>query len=270
MSTTNVYYVTSPFQYLCAFEARVHLKSQHNILIIEEGDTEKGLKQLEDLVARDSWNKIFRIGTQNRTIESPKLIKAIKHYVAKEQLKIDHICYGEFTSWRANLLLKNLDHQAPLYFDDGTLSLVEFEHYLRPKKPFSRQRWFQDFLLRLQGVRPLKSEAISDQLIVFSIFNFDDSPFCYIKNQFDDLLARYDRHEVFDESAPVGFIGQGAVGDKYQKSIDDYLEEIQSALNCTATGSMIYFPHRSEKPTVKQKVQPLKALVTMNKPIRLK
>lgn len=260
MSSTNIYYVTSPFQYLCALEARQALGEKHCMLILEVGDTGKGITQLEELVSSDHWDKIFRLSTGNRTITTPKLIKELNATIKSIGRKVQHFCYGEYTSWRINLILNNVQHQVPVYFDDGTLTLVEYETYIKRRKVFHRSRWFQDTLLRLQGIKPLTQKPFNPKFTLFSLFGFPDCQLTYIENTFGSLLSRYEQHELYDEAGPVAFIGQGAIGHKNMKPVDVYLDEIHKAIALTPSKSITYFPHRSEDSSVREAISSIEGV----------
>lgn len=260
MNYTNIYYVTSPFQYLCALEARQALPEKHSILILEVGDTGKGLTQLEELVSNDHWDEIFRLSTGNRTITTPKLIRKLNATLKSIGRTVQYFCYGEYTSWRINLILNNVQHQVPVYFDDGTLTLVEYETYIKHQKVFHRSRWLQDALLRFQGTKPLTQKPFNPQFTLFSLFGFPDCQLHYIENSFGSLLARYGQHELYDAAGPVAFIGQGAIGHRKMKPVDVYLEEIHEAIALTPSKSITYFPHRSETSSVREAISSIEGV----------
>lgn len=48
----NLFSVTSPFQYICAIEAKAHYKTKNNILLLVEQASELGLSQQEKIVKK--------------------------------------------------------------------------------------------------------------------------------------------------------------------------------------------------------------------------
>ncbi|MCG9790056.1 alpha-2,8-polysialyltransferase family protein [Vibrio mediterranei] len=270
MKVANVFYVTSPLQYLCAFEARKAFDASCNILILEVGDTVRGLEQLQQLISRDNWDCTFELKTGNRTFTTPAFIRKLKRYLSSHGLSIDHFCFGEFASWRVNLVRKNLSFRRTVYFDDGTLSINEVEKYIKPAIPYSRKRWFHDLLLRLQGVQPVGVLPVPDNLLVYSMFDFSDELFDSQINQFADLLSRFDSFNAYDAQGPVAFIGQGAIGHKNQKTLDAHLKEIMLFTDNKAQ-KVVYFPHRNESEAVTKAVEAIKSVEyhTPDRPMEL-
>ncbi|TON98918.1 glycosyltransferase 52 family protein, partial [Vibrio parahaemolyticus] len=66
---------------------------------------------------------------------------------------------------------KNLPIEQEIYFDDGTLTLAEYPKFIFPKAEFFRPRWFQDFVVRLNGCKPIGRLKQSQNLEVFTMFN---------------------------------------------------------------------------------------------------
>ncbi|MGR5179105.1 hypothetical protein ACPV4B_12165 [Vibrio parahaemolyticus] len=259
----NIFYVTSPFQYLCALEAVQALcePDSTHLLVLEVDDTAVGMKQLESLIAQNQWHHIFRLTTGNRTINTPIVIREIKNYLNRQKLVVNYFGYAEFTSWRINLIKKNIAHRRPLYFDDGTLSLVEFETFIKPKKPYQRTRLFNDLLLRLQGTHPIGSADFPKNLMLFSLFDFSNSQLNYVENTFSALKSRFEKHEIYRADAPIAFIGQGAIDHKNMKPLSIYKKEVEQAIQLTHNNRLIYFPHRNEENHVRQAISSIEGVV---------
>lgn len=245
----NVFLVTSPFQYLCANEARAYFSSTPNCLLVEFGDTEVGIRQLQSLIDSNQWDTVITIPARNRTFQTPKVIKAIHKLCERYSSSVDTFYFGEYNGWRTKVLMRNLDFQRYIYFDDGTLTLNEYNQLIVPKKEFYRPRWLQDTLLRLQGCQPVGLLPYSDKLEVFSLFDLPMSDALVHRNEFTQLRQSLNLKRLYSPKAPLGFIGQGCIGEPGHKKLSDYLSDIQTIAKNAEYG-VIYFPHRNESEQV--------------------
>ncbi len=87
----NVFLVTSPFQYICATEAREAYQTKNNLLILVNQDTEAGRKHLSRVFDATSWDHIIEVGRNNRTFVIPKIIKQVKNLVGSGE--IEHLFF---------------------------------------------------------------------------------------------------------------------------------------------------------------------------------
>ena len=65
-------------------------------------------------------------------------------------------------------------------------------------------------------------------------------------NNFNYLKKHYDIDNLYDKDAPIGFIGQGAIGSKGHLNIDEYITLIEKTFK-KENKKIIYFPHRNER-----------------------
>ncbi len=68
----NVFLVTSPFQYICANEAREYFNTKNNLLVLVEQDTPRGQKNMDHIFDQSKWDNIIRLPRTNRTFQVPK------------------------------------------------------------------------------------------------------------------------------------------------------------------------------------------------------
>ncbi|WP_199459500.1 glycosyltransferase 52 family protein [Vibrio owensii] len=248
----NLFLVTSPFQYICAVEARVHYKTEDNILLLVEQASEPGLSQQKKLVNENDWEHVIKIPRKNRTRNLPKVIKEIWKITNREQ--INNFFHAEYNGWRTKLLLRNLNIDKEVYFDDGTLTINEYEEEIRSKAIYSRKRFINDFTLKFQGITPIGELPQSVNLELFTIFDIENPEHVIVKNTLVELKKKVGSTELFDPTAPVGFIGEGAIGHKRRKTQEVYVEEVRTfALNHPQ--GVIYFPHRTETKEIKEAIK---------------
>ena len=248
----NLFLVTSPFQYICAIEAKAHYKAKNNILLLVEQPSEPGLSQQKKLVNENEWDHVIKIPRKNRTRNLPKVIKEIWKITHKKQ--INNFFHAEYNGWRTKLLLRNLNIDKEVYFDDGTLTINEYEEEIRSKAVYSRKRFINDLALKLQGITPIGELPQSEKLELFTIFDIANPEHVIVKNTLTELKKKVGSTELFDPTSPVGFIGEGAIGHKRRKTQEVYVEEVRTFVLNHPQG-VIYFPHRTEAEEVKEAIK---------------
>lgn len=251
----NLFLVTSPLQYICALEAKEYFSCNDSILILVNQKSKHGLDQQRKIVQREDWSEIIEIERDNRSFRIPQTIKKLKKKLNKGTF-FERFFYAEYNAWWTKILIKNLPIRKEVYFDDGTLTLSEYYKLIVTKKSFYRPRLIQDFIIRLQGLKPIGLLPQSESLEVFTIFDLQKKHIALHKNSLNRLKSSYNNPNLFTSIAPLGFIGQGAVGDKNQISIQDYLKIIEN-LNESYNSKIIYFPHRTERKEVKEAIMNL-------------
>lgn len=253
----NLFLVTSPFQYICAIEAKEHYKTKNNILLLVKQLREPGISQMAKLLNNNDWDYIITIERENRSKEVPNAIKKIKSLINKNRL--NNFFHAEYNAWRTKLLLRNLPIDKEVYFDDGTLTINEYEESIRPMSEFYRPRFIQDMIIRLRGCQPIGRLPQSTHLEIFTIFDIPNPEHIITRNSLTILKNKYNISNLYNENAPIGFIGQGAIGHKRRKTILQYLKEINFFIEKQESG-IIYFPHRTESPELRKEVEKIKGV----------
>ncbi|AAW84645.1 hypothetical protein VF_0150 [Aliivibrio fischeri ES114] len=253
----NVFLVTSPFQYICAIEAKFHYKSKNNILILIEQNSHIGKKQMSSLIKNEDWDYIFTFPRSNRTFITPKIIKKIKQISSN---KLDTLFYSEYNAWRSKLIIKNLDFQKHVFFDDGTMTYFDYYDYIEPKASFYRPRFLQDIQLRLQGITPISKLDFFDNTEIFSIFEFKNCVITYTENKLNVLKKRINRLNNTSQFEYDVFIGQGSVDEKNRISLKEYITLIKSVLS-ESKSYLIYIPHRTEATHVTESIKKINGVI---------
>lgn len=247
----NLFLVTSPFQYICALEAKHHYSTKNNILILAQERSKQGKKIEKKVVNHDDWDHVILIGRTSRTTEIPSTIKKVKEIIKDN--KLEHFFHAEYTAWRTKLLLKNLPIETEVYFDDGTQTINQYEESIRPKVDFYRPRFFQDLLIKLQGCQATNRMPQSKNLEIFTIFDIPNPEHIIRQNTLSVLKKKYQTPSLYDSNAPIGFIGQGSIGRKRKKTVNSYIREVMYFKE-KHQSQVIYFPHRTESEEVKQRI----------------
>lgn len=248
----NVFLVTSPFQYICANEARVAYGSKNNLLVLIEQDNPIGKKQMEALFNEQDWDHVINYPRNNRTFITPKIIKTI------DKLSngcLDTLFYSEYYAWRSKLIIRNLSFKKHVFFDDGTMTFFDYYDHIEPKSTFYRPRLLQDFQLRLQGIKPIGKLAFFENTEIFSIFKFPNCVTKYKENTLETL--KYHLEDQAIQLTPYDiFIGQGSVDEKDRISINEYIKLITSSM-LDSNYPILYIPHRTESVHVSEQVKKL-------------
>lgn len=249
----NLFLVTSPFQYICAVEAKHQYSAKNNVLVLMAQSGKLGIQQQNNVFEPDDWDYVVHLDRRSRSTTIPQCIRKVRKLAGKR--KISTFFHGEYNSWHAKLFLRNLKPEREVVFDDGTLTINDYEENIRHKLPYKRaySKLFSDLTVLLNGCMPVRYIEQHSQLELFSIFNIKNPQHVVRHNQLQILRRKYNCPSLFDKNAPVGFIGQGAIGSKHQKTIETYVEEVKRFTKIIDK-PIIYFPHRTESKEVEKAV----------------
>ncbi|EPR7137150.1 TPA: hypothetical protein RQJ36_003936 [Vibrio vulnificus] len=245
----NVFLVTSPFQYICANEARIAYQTQDNILILIEQDNPTGQRQMAALVQEHDWKKVLRFPRNKRTSVTPKIIKEIQRL---SEGQLDTLFYSEYNAWRSKLIIRNLSFKKHVFFDDGTMTFFDYYDHIETKSVYYRPRFIQDIQLRLQGIEPIGHLGFFENTEIFSIFDFPDCVTSYRPNHLSTLALKAQNQHIRPNKYCV-FIGQGCIGEKGHMSVEAYLTVLRNILR-ESTFPVLYIPHRTESEEVSKRI----------------
>jgi len=248
----NLFLVTSPLQYICAVEAKSHYKTEDNILILVEQTSEPGLSQQSNLLDESDWLHVIHMPRKSRSIHTPLAIKKVKKILKTSQL--EHFFHAEYNGWRSKLILKNTPICKEVYFDDGTLTINEYEEHIRNRDTYSRIRFFQDLLIKLLGLKAIGTLEQSENLELFTMFNIEKPEHNIEHNSFKELMLKYGKPNLYCPDSSIGFIGQGAIGHKRRKTKEQYISEIKEVISELGKG-VVYFPHRTESEELREEIK---------------
>jgi hypothetical protein len=249
----NLFLVTSPLQYLCAIEAKqAYCPQEPSILLLVKQPREPGISQLAHVLNRDDWTHVIDVERTQRSFAVPKAIKAAVTASGSKAFK--YFFHGEYNAWRTKLILKNLNIETEVYFDDGSLTLTEYERHIKTKNVFHRPRFINDLVVRLQGLKPIGKLPMSKQLEIFTMFKDLEANVPVRKNEFKQLKQKYQvsQKEALSNSKAL-FLGQGSIGCDGTKK-DRYLDLIKRFAAATSK-PILYAPHRTENAETRAMVE---------------
>lgn len=252
----NLFLVTSPFQLLCAIEAKQEYKTKDNILLLREEKAGNAVAQMRLLLNKDEWDHIVFLGRKSKVWEARKLQSKLKRI--SPSLSFNYVFYADYSAWRTNVLLNNISVNHEVMFDDGVGTLREFNDKIQPRAVVSRNKASRDFLLKLVGLKPARKIYPRDNFSFFTFFELPNSDFPVRVNKLSQIRNRLNTSNCFSQTAPIGFIGQGMVATKGIKL--NYYVNMLKELISENDKPIIYFPHRTEESFVREKLEAIEGL----------
>jgi hypothetical protein len=251
----DVFLVTSPLQYICALEACHQYNSTQNILVLIEQKASIGIKHMEAIFDNSKWTHVIRCSRDNRSFNVPKLIKQIKRISGG---KLERFFFSEYIAWRTKLFIRNLAFNEHIYFDDGTLTFDDYYDHILPRKEFYRPRPFNDFLVMLNGCKPIGKLPYFENTEIFSIYEFPDCSTRYRNNTMS--LLRNEINKGSDGFRPFSiFIGQACIDQKGHIHSSEYIGLLEKYADL-ASETVLYLPHRTETEAVSKKISAISNL----------
>lgn len=247
----NLFLVTSPFQLICAIEAKNQFQSVRNILILRLEKTLISQQQMTLLLNPDDWDHIIYLGRRSKVWELRKLISNLKKI--QPNLSFQRLFYADYSAWRTAVLLNNISVEQEIMIDDGVGTIREFVDKIHPEKHVSRNKKSRDLILRLCGLNSPRVIFPRENFSFFTFFTLNDCRFPIVENQFYTLRKQLSTNTCFDANGKIGFIGQGMVAIKGIE-IDVYCELLERLLMKHPKG-IVYFPHRTECEMVKTRLK---------------
>lgn len=203
----NIFFVMTPFQYLCAEEAQKAYSTNNDILIVVAKKQGRSTNQLFNSIKKENWKKIiFFHGS--RTLFYPSLINKLR--AINNGNNFQRFFFAQFNSWNINVIKANLNFKQHVYFDDGTNTIFEYNKFIKNKPVYSRKKPWKDILLKLQGHTPPHNLRFFDNFEIFTIFDIESDAISIKKNDLSLLKSKLGSQQYFSETAPAGIIGQGA------------------------------------------------------------
>lgn len=242
----NIFFVSTPLQYLCAKEAKSHYNTLGNILLVKlsNNKTEQlGRQQILELIDDKEWDYVFIV---KRSAFLPFLIKKLN----SKFLFFDRVFFSDYVGWYSAVLLNNVSFNSCVYIDDGVMTIFQYEELIKFGKALPKVKKGYNFLLFISFLRRVKHVGGYRGIEIFTIFNITE-PNCKVESNNLSLLRGRIKNGVYNESSPIAFIGDGGVSeDTIPEQI--YLERLMAV--ASKDKDVIYFPHRTESSDLKDKV----------------
>lgn len=242
----NLFFVTTPLQYICAKEAKMYYQTLGNILVVKVSNNEServGSQQLIDLIDDSDWDEVIYI---RRSLTIPFVINKIR----KNYPVVDGFFVSDYVGWYASVFLKNLSFNRYIYIDDGVMTVFQYNSHIKNQLMEVKEKKLYNLWLRVNGLKSIKFVGGHGNVEIFTMFDIDSNIHTVNRNRLS-ILRRMMSHNIYDGSAPVAFIGDGGVSDA---TIPE--SEYMDALNELSANNkgIVYFPHRTESASLTEKV----------------
>ncbi|WP_146030936.1 hypothetical protein [Vibrio vulnificus] len=243
--------VTSPLQLINAIEAKNKFNCKNNILILRNEKTNLGKTQIDSILSLDNWDYVIRLGRRSKLFSIIFTILKCKLIIKRRE--INNFFFADYSAWRTNVLLENLPAKNEIMFDDGLLTVREYNSKIKPKKCIGSLKKY-NFLLGLLNLKPPRDIYPSNNLKIFTLFEISDER--VIKNGLSSFSGKENNLSIENKDFIV-FIGQARTNEAGMR-VNDYTTLISKV---TKNRKTYYFPHRNEDSSLEKYISRLKHVI---------
>jgi len=248
----SLFIIESPFQLLCAIEAKEHFKTLNNTLIILDTGEKNNLLQIKNLLNLSHWNIVNIIPfSSNKLITFLKSIQLVHKF---KKNKLHNLFIGEFRSETMWLFVTNVKYVNSYLLDDGShtihLQNNTFNNLLQYNKGINSVK---KYLLKIMFLNGLDRTVMN----LFTIYDFENKYLNQniIKNNFNFINTKID--EKFNSNQNIYFIGSNMVENDMLDE-DYFFDILKKILKYYGTNKpIIYIPHRREQEYKLKKIEEL-------------
>lgn len=246
MMKPDLFVVESPFQLLCAIEAREHFHSENPVLVVRYSLDQKNNEQIDSILALVTWPRVQKIMASSHMVYFDAKLMAFLAGLKRRKSLFRYIFIGEYRSWVQTLFAKNLACEKVFLLDDGNGVISLQASYLPSARiyPIRRAK-----LLLYQSLALLMRLSWSVSPIINLFTTFDLQPFAgqeVINNRFQFLsqmlLAKpVKKNTVFFFGSNLS--GQHVISEEYE------FEMLKAVCAYYAAQGLelFYIPHRREE-----------------------
>jgi len=230
----DIFVVSSPYQVLSAFEARLYFGSTSNILIVSlPSDSDMiSSRQICDVVERTAWDEVYFVYPQS----SNKLYGVLKRwwillrFMFLHNFNCHRFFIGDFRVQWKHYLRSVVRPDEVILIDDGSASVGVFNDYLSngelyPKKDNALKEFFEKLLYFPFVLR----RSSSDNFAVFTSYSFPEtSDITIFHNDFSNLKSLFSSSEKSINNSLVWFIGSPYS----EKGVLEYDYEVEFLATC--------------------------------------
>ncbi len=240
---SSLYIVRSPLQLLNAIEAKHHLKTQRNVLVMlynkNSNATDRNNIQMTQLLEIDPWDEIIEynkgaVRSDGGLMAQVRMIKKLR----KE--RFEYLFSGDYAIMH-QIMIANIPSKELFLLDDGTLTLTIYKNGLDPDyKEESLTRSFKLFRYRLFNLKTRHNKTVN----FFTCFHIGPAEGkTIIFNRYDFLKTRFLPYTVRDDQH-VYFLGSSLLNTN-KVSEETYIRNLRACIDYFDK-PMVYIPHRAE------------------------
>jgi hypothetical protein len=239
---SNLYIVESPFQLICALEAKYAFPGNRHILFIRYSSEKSNNDQIERLLALSAWDEIIPVYQRKySTFTFIDILKKLREFSLRDEI-FSNIFLSFYGPGYQRYFLANTRKNKVYLFDDGYYTLEIQRDYLSRSNPYT----FKDSFLRKLMMRGLGLKFIdSDVINLFTCFDIE--PIVnqsVVKHDFGYLKSIMVQNKMRTDSR-VYLLGGNWIEADYL-SREYYLELINRIAQYFHPKEIVYLPHRRE------------------------
>jgi len=226
----NIFIIGTPIQLLNSIEAVKHFNLKNNILVIVYRSLAANKSQMKDIIDLYEWEEVIEIeySSNSSLLRYVELIKYLKKYTYKYVFisKLEVI---------PKLVMPNVKKEKVFLLDDGTMTILIYEHNIKTKQ--LNKYNFRELRFLLFGLKV----KIRDKINLFTYFDLE--PVHGIEVVKNNLLFLKDKiKDAQKDDGIIYFLGQpisNLIDDElYRSSLEGIIKKYNKKL--------IYIPHRGE------------------------
>jgi hypothetical protein len=240
---TNIFFIESPLQLLCAIEAKKYFISSKNKLYVLYHHNKNTRNQINKLLSIFLWDDVYffkkRISSKIEYLDAILLLRNLR----KEN--IGNIFIGTITSYEVLMLLSNIKHKNSYLLDDGVATINiqkaicsnQFLDLIHKEK----QKKISRYLNKAFMLKPFKHNSI-DLFTFFEIQPRENQKI--IRNAFPHLRSLTTTNCPI-VSEKIYFLGSKLV-ESDRMTHKNYIHLLRKIKSYYQGKKIVYVPHRGE------------------------
>lgn len=239
-SIIDLFVISTPFQLICATEARAYFKSSDYRLVVSRPDNKTTHQEIVKLLPLLGWEN-HKTTILGKPLFYPMLPAAINQIKGQE---VNNLFYGNQGNWTHEVFRRAIKHNKSILVDDG-LATVSHYHYLHATEVWKSEITQRRALtLKLLGIK-LDSEKNNLPTGIFTIFPLPSTEKIPVYRNTLRVIQKNFTIETkeIETRSFVGFIGQPA---KNGMEVKDFKASLQALAAQYPGSKIIYFLHRKE------------------------
>ena len=216
----NLYLISSPFQALCATEAKEYFRLNNNIALIVNyaNDSSENIQQIQNIIALSQWDEIIIIGAE---IKNSKYKEYLKRLFLLKKYIYENIFVGHFGQFQ-HIILGSLDYKKSFVIDDGVITLDLHKNELNPFRDKKQKilKKLKTLRYRIFGFTPIFDKEKLHYFTIFKLQSYYGEEIIFNKFLF---LKKHLENKKQDLDS-VYFLGQPLMPDLM--SLEDYIKNL--------------------------------------------
>jgi hypothetical protein len=259
MQHPDLYIIESPFQLVCAIEAKASKSlnsSSRSILIVKRTNIKKNNDQIDQLLKTAHFERTIHIPFFMGLFFGDYILAVLIFSWKIRRLKLNNIFIGEIKSTMMRCFSLNFEHSSVYFLDDGVSTLTIQDQLLKGLTVNEYTKYLRNLLLTILFVNH-KSCFIPNWFTLFELTPVNSSQ-KIVKNNFFVIRDKI-VFKTNETSSKVYFIGSPLSEDKqYPENEELKLVKKASEYYSLQGKTVVYCVHRRESRDKLQKIAEFK------------